>query len=125
MSNEAAESLLRAELDSEREFVVATENGVALGYAIFKFVKSPETPVLRAHCYCYLREIGVDPRARRRGVGSALLQHVREVSEEAGVDDIELDVWAFNESGRRFFQIAGFEVFATKMRVSGSRQTSD
>ena len=112
-----AESLLGAELDGDSEFVVAAEGEAVHGYAIFKFVDAPNSPLIRPHRFCHLRALAVAPEARRRGIGSTLLFHVREICGNAGVDHIELDVWAFNAGARRFFEAAGFEVLATRMRL--------
>lgn len=123
ITSEIALTILREELDSEARFVVAAEDDRLLGYAIFDFVdvvESRETPLLKARRFCYLWQIGVDRSARRQGVGRALVQHVKKTAHEAGIAEIELKVWAFNEPARRFFLEQGFEVFATRMRCAAT-----
>ena len=47
----------------------------------------------------------VAPGAQRRGIGRALMDHVR-----ASRDNLELEVFEANEIGRAFYDAYGFEV---------------
>jgi GNAT superfamily N-acetyltransferase len=59
--------------------------------------------------------VGVQPESRRRGLGSAIYEHVERRLEELGVDRIETT--PNDEDGRRFLVSRGFEISAT-VRVS-------
>ena len=54
-----------------------------------------------------------------------MVDHVRRFCADRGVEDIELDVWAFNDRARAFFQRAGFEPFASKLRCSVGGATAE
>jgi len=126
ISDEDAETVLRERLEGEENLVVATQDDRRLGYAIFTTIDSPATGLLKSRRFCYLMQIGVDPGARGQGVGRALIRHVREICRQGGIAEIELDVWAFNTAGRRFFEKVGFDVCGTRMRASHTcRRTGD
>lgn len=116
---EDARSHLRAVLDDDtKRMLVATRHETRLGYTVFDFVDVAGSVMLQARRYCYVHDIGVASEARREGVARALLDQVYEASRQAGIDEVELDVWAFNATARRSFERSGFEVFGTKMRRS-------
>jgi ribosomal protein S18 acetylase RimI-like enzyme len=99
-------------------FVVAELNGAIVGYAIYNIVVTESTKILRARQYCYLQQIGVNAQKRSGGIGYKLIEYVKSESLRQGVDDIELDVWAFNTGGQEFFEKAGFEPYGFKMKAS-------
>ena len=112
-----AKSSLVDRLDSPG-FIVAEQDGVVVGYAIYDIVATEPTKILRARQYCYLQQIGVDVQKRSGGIGDKLIEHVKRESQRQGIDDIELDVWAFNTGGLEFFEKAGFEPYGFKMKAS-------
>lgn len=99
-------------------FVVAEQNGDVVGYAVYNIVDTEPTKILRARQYCYLQQIGVDSQKRSGGIGHKLIEYVKSDCLRQGIDDIELDVWAFNTGGQAFFDKAGFEPYGFKMKAS-------
>ncbi|PRQ04034.1 ribosomal-protein-alanine N-acetyltransferase [Enhygromyxa salina] len=59
---------------------------------------------------CELRRIGVDPRARGRGVGRDLLRAIMVHARQAGCSGIELEVAAGNVAACSLYRSQGFEV---------------
>ena len=59
--------------------------------------------------YCVIGDIMIDENARGNGMGKALIEEVKKWSSQLGVDKIELNVFAKNESGCRFFKQIGFQ----------------
>ena len=116
-----AKSNLLERLDSPG-FVVAEQDGVVVGYVIYNFVVTEPTKILRERQYCYLQQIGVDVQKRSGGIGYKLIEHVKSESLRQGIDDIELDVWAFNTGGQEFFEKAGFEPYGFKMKASPNKR---
>ncbi len=76
---------------------------------------APSIPLLRSRESIYLNEIVVQPTSRRRGVGQALMDNLREWTRQRGVDEIELDVGHFNSGAKAFFGRHGFEVLRERM----------
>ena len=91
--------------------LVALLDGEIAGYAMIGYVDRPETPYNLARRFLHVEEFGVDEHCRRRGVATALVDYMKRDSRTQRVDRIELDVWEFNESARRFYEAAGFQVF--------------
>jgi phosphinothricin acetyltransferase len=59
----------------------------------------------------------VDPAARGRGIGSALLAALIESSEAAGIWTIQSGVFPENDASLRLHERAGFRVVGTRERV--------
>ncbi|HEX5056818.1 MAG TPA: GNAT family N-acetyltransferase [Gammaproteobacteria bacterium] len=116
----SAVDLLRPYLGRDG-FWVVIKNSAVLGYAIAEYKKVAESKILRAREYCYLHQIGVAESSRGKGAGKLLIEHLKEECAKRGVKDIELDVWNFNSGARLFFQSCGFELFASKMRISHNK----
>ena len=88
---------------------------------MYNIISIEQTKILRARHYCYLQQIGVDLIKRDSGIGYALIEHIKELCDEQGIDEIELDVWAFNSGSRKFFEKVGFEPYGFKMKASHNK----
>jgi ribosomal protein S18 acetylase RimI-like enzyme len=99
-------------------FIVAELDGCVVGYAVYNIVVTQQTKILRARQYCYLQRIGVDVNERDSGIGYELIEYVKNECHRLDIDDIELDVWAFNIRGQKFFEKVGFEPYGFKMKAS-------
>ncbi|MFG3112826.1 GNAT family N-acetyltransferase [Streptomyces sp. NPDC048197] len=82
--------------------------GKALGYALARVKNRPGSSLTHSDVIMSVDQIAVAPDAARAGVGTALLEAVREVGRAAGCRRLVTDVWYFNESAREFYQAAGF-----------------
>lgn len=80
------------------------------GYLYAELQRRPATPVKCPVERLYVHQMGVLPTTRCRGVGSALLDAVREFARDAGVTQLALDVWAFNADARQFYERRGFAI---------------
>ncbi|WP_057833190.1 GNAT family N-acetyltransferase [Colwellia sp. TT2012] len=103
-------------------FIVAELDSCVVGYAVYNIVVTEQTTILRVRQYCYLQQIGVDVQKRGSGIGHVLIEHVKNECHKQGVNDIELDVWAFNAGGQKFFEKSGFEPYGFKLNACISSQ---
>ena len=94
---------------------LAVVDGTAAGYVYVSTVRRPETSWRRALAMCTIHHISVDEAFQGRGVGRALIKAAKDLAILEGISRVDLDVWAFNEHARRFFESQGFEVFNTRM----------
>ena len=101
----AFEALLR--LDSCRVFLAYAEDH-AVGYVLVTVGERPASAFNRPRRWLYIDQISVEPGARRRGVGRALVSAVLRYAGDAGIDDVEVDTWAFNDRAQAFFASLGF-----------------
>ena len=93
------------------------------------FLKEPENimfayfeyePTLYAELatkVAWLHDIYVDPAVRGQGIGSALIDGVRDAAKELGADKVLLSVAIQNALGRRLFERNGFETTMHEMML--------
>lgn len=87
---------------------IAELGPVPAGYVLVFANERAETPFTLPRRSWELDQIAVDPGHRRRGVAKALVEHVLAEARAAGVPDVELTAWAFNDEARRTFERLGF-----------------
>ncbi len=64
--------------------------------------------------------MGVQARHRRAGIGRALVGHVVAGAREQGIDDVELQSWAFNQNAQRAFTNLGFAPKVVRFELCAS-----
>jgi len=89
------------------------------GYAYAEVRRRPENRYVYANDEVYLHHISVAPHVRRQGVGTALLDAVRQAAVDHGITRVALDVWTINEAARAFFRSHGFESYNERLAWSG------
>lgn len=83
------------------------EDGEVLGYAVCQVVRN-ENPAQSDYQTLYIDDINVAASARRKGVGSALLEKCRKLAVEKACYNLTLNVWAFNTGAIAFYEANGF-----------------
>ena len=78
--------------DPETVALVATIDGVIIGFAIMKFGD------VEAH----LHLLAVDPRCRRKGIGRAMIAWLEKSCDTAAMHEIRLELRASNQEAREF-----------------------
>lgn len=84
-----------------------TPGPAVAGYALARVVRRDSSTEVRAHSTVMLEQLAVDPDASRGGVGTALLEAVREIGREAGCRRLVTNVWSFNAPARGFYEASG------------------
>ncbi|MGW3247375.1 N-acetyltransferase family protein [Streptomyces sp. NPDC001070] len=93
---------------STTAFVAETSDGRTVGYAQARVVSWDSSALVRSDLVVVLDQIAVVPDAGGMGVGSALLEAVREVGRKEGCRRLVTEVWDFNEGARAFYDATGF-----------------
>ena len=109
------ERVLKMMEDPEQDVLVAEENGQLLGFAMVEYIKREETNSIYAVHEAHIVEIGVDETSQGKGIGTALIQAVKDAAKVRGCRSVQLDVWEFNKSALRFYEKLGFVTFRRKM----------
>lgn len=99
------------------DVLVALLDGEVAGFATAQVVHRPEGPYTLPLDFYHVEEFGVDAAFRRRGVATALVNYMKKDAAERGLSRIDLDVWAFNDSARAFYDAAGFTAYRTYMEL--------
>jgi GNAT superfamily N-acetyltransferase len=85
------------------ELLVAELDGQVSAYAIF----FPTYSTFRARPTLFLEDLFVHPRARRRGVATALLAHLRGLAEARGCGRFEWNVLDWNVDAQKLYAGVG------------------
>jgi len=96
--------------------LVAERDGDVLGFAYFEY--EPTLYAELATKVLWLHDIYVDPDARRRHVGSALIESVLEEAKRRGASKVLLSVAVQNAEGHRLFERSGFEKTMDEMMLT-------
>ena len=60
--------------------------------------------IIKKRKYCYIDDIVVDEKYRRRGYAKRLFEALKNRLKELSIDDIELTVWPFNKEAIAFYE---------------------
>ena len=97
---------------------IAVHGGTVVGHVVFLIETRPESMFTHSQRYGQIAQIEVEPEFRRRGYGRSLLADCERLAASHDLRRIVLDVWAFNNSAKSFFQALGYDDFGSKMSRS-------
>ncbi len=104
------EELVALIADDERPiFVAVDDNEYVLGYAFCIFEKN-NSHVLTDITSLYIDDLCVDEKARGQKIGKKLYEYVLDFAKNAGCYNVTLNVWALNDSARKFYEKCGLHV---------------
>lgn len=101
--------------DPQRPILVAVEGNHILGYMFGIYQETAESAFLVGEKSLYIDDICVDQNVRGKHVGQALYQATKELASDTGCRRITLNVWAFNESAKSFYEKMGMQSFKTTL----------
>ena len=102
-----------SERSDHRVFVACTPELV--GFCICCFL--PNNPIYRRPRVGYINDVYVDPRARRQGVGRALVEDAVQWLSAQNVGSVELYVAKDNHEGLRFWERVGARSYLVRMSM--------
>ena len=91
--------------------LIFEEDGAIWGYLHAVFETDSASLYRDARSYCSVRELCVDKSCRGQGIGTALMQALREQTIARGCPKIELQTWEFNAGALEFWQKQGFGTY--------------
>lgn len=103
--------------DPDKDIVVAELDGVVCGFAVINYVNRPDNPYMFERRYLDIDEFGVDEGFRRRGAATAMIDFIRTIAAEKGLDRVELNMWEFNEDALKFYEAVGFTTYRRYMEM--------
>ena len=85
--------------------------------------ESSPNPILLPQKSAHVDDILVLGEFRRKGVGTALYEEALCRAKRFGAEHLELMVWAFNESARKFYEKCGMTLrsFVMDMKLEGEQ----
>jgi len=93
--------------NGELIFVACDAENSVLGYMIVNERQRAENEHMYAERCLYIDDLCVRGESKGRGVGKALMDHLKLYAKEKGYHRITLNVWEFNESAIRFYEKNG------------------
>ena len=102
--------------DTQKTIFVADTGDDVAGYIFCQF-RHVHGSVMRDYLNLYIDDLCVDPKYRRMGVGRALFERAKQLACERGAYNIDLNVWAFNESAIKFYESLGMKPSRMNMEL--------
>ena len=100
--------------DKETNLLVAEEDGTIKGVVIYQIKKVKGNQNLLDSKVVWISEICVDEDYRGQGIGTKLIDHLKQLCKEQGIKRLELNCWEFNEKARKFYEE---NEFTTQRRI--------
>lgn len=114
---QAAEYLQKVIEEDNSDIVIAEENGSILGLAVVTEGQTPPYAVCVPHRYAYLTDLCVREGNRGQGVGTALLEGVREWAINRKLDYVELSVLEENKQAAALYHRVGYRDVLHRLRL--------
>jgi GNAT superfamily N-acetyltransferase len=118
VDNGAAVEVYRDLLADPAVTIYLAEEEDAVGFVVVKVHQRPDSPLGWGQTLLEVDQIGVAKTARRRGVGHALMNSVRDHADQVSAQRIILTTWEFNAEAHRFFEAEGLEMEMRRMSMS-------
>ena len=93
--------------DSKPIFVGVNQDDDVLGYAFCIFQSHPEDNILTDVKTLYIDDLCVDENARGQHIGKQLYDYVLDYAKQSECYNVTLNVWACNESAKKFYEACG------------------
>ncbi len=103
------EDLQKLLWDESRPIFIAEDDSKVLGYGFCILKITKNDPVLADHTTLYIDDLCVDESCRGRHIGKAVYAHIVDYAKALGYDSVTLNVWAFNENAKRFYESLGMK----------------
>lgn len=100
---------------NDAAILVAEVNGDVVGLVHVTAREAPEHPVLQPRRFAHVSDMIVHESFRGKGIGNLLLDAAENWAREMGLAEIELSVWAFNESAVALYRKSEFETLSMRM----------
>lgn len=88
---------------------VAVDGNEPVGFCVVNYLDR-KNPVLMPARIAYIDDICVSSGMRGKGIGRKLFEHACGEARRVGADKVELNVYSFNESARKFYESMGMSV---------------
>ena len=95
----------------DKFFLVCEVNGVVCAYAMVNYVVKPETPYRFELKFLEIQEIGTLKAMQGNGYGKKLVEKIKEIATQYGINRIELNMWTFNDDALKFYDSVGFKTY--------------
>ena len=96
--------------DSRPVFVAEDENVTVQGYVFCVFQCHEGENILTDIKTLYIDDLCVDENLRGGGIGYKIFEYVKNYAKEKHCYNLTLNVWALNESAKKFYEKCGLKI---------------
>ena len=86
--------------------LVCEDEGGVIGLAVMR-MRTYAVPAVKTHTVGWIEDICVKRESRGRGAGRLLYEALMREAKTANLERVELNVWAFNDEARAFYEHMG------------------
>lgn len=101
--------------DETTGLFVAQAQAEIVGFVHVLVRDAPAIPILVPRRYALVDSLVVQSAFRRQGIGRALMDQAERWAQEQGAQDIELNVYEFNQEAIDFYRQMEYETISRKM----------
>ena len=94
--------------DGKQVMFVAEEGGKVVGFAHAVMLEARDIPCLRPQRNVYIQDMVVERGCRSCGIGSRLMDAVKQFGRDGGAEFVRTQVFPMNTDGLRFYKKNGF-----------------
>lgn len=98
------------------DFLLAERESKLLGFALVQEVETPSFDCVLPHRYAYLMDLVVHPQFRSHGIGTLLLNAVKDWARQRRLEYVELTVLQENAGAIRLYERESFQETMKTMR---------
>lgn len=95
----------------EYAVLVCVREEKIVGFAVIKNEVKQQTDFGVARKILLLEEFGVDANYQRQGIGTEIMNFVKQYASDHDCESVVLDYWAFNKGAADFYKEVGFVVY--------------
>lgn len=117
-TNQDTEFLTSIIKSESADIIVAENNGHIVGFALVQEQVTPPYNCIVQHKYAFLMDIAVEPESRDQGVGSALINSVKQWAKKRNLEYLELNVISENLRAYKLYKNENFTEVMRTMRCS-------
>lgn len=104
-------------IDDATKPIFVYDDGGVLGYLFCQITEIQNNSLLQDIKTLYIDDLCVDEKARKRHIGKALFEFVREYAQAIGCHNITLNAWAGNDPALSFYRNMGMKPQKTCMEL--------
>ncbi|MCK4918742.1 MAG: GNAT family N-acetyltransferase [Candidatus Pacebacteria bacterium] len=102
--------------DKDCKFFLAKKEKELVGYIIIYKKETPKTIILKPRKIIFINDLSVKKGQKRIGIGSLLMKKAESWAKENKINEIELNVFSFNEEAINFYEKGGYKPYTQVMR---------
>ena len=103
-------------LDDTNSFFLVAEEIKIIGF-IHAFINEREGRKTKFKRTMHIEQLGVRKTEHSRGIGTKLIDEIKNIAKENKCDNIILDVYSFNDNAIKFYKNKGFKEKRIKMEL--------